>query len=81
MKGQKFATIEGSKTASLEELKTVPKVLQCIISEGNYFEGNNKDIKNCIARRVEDCTKSASRTGKRAGTSVLYLRENTLRGQ
>jgi hypothetical protein len=46
MKGRRFATIEEIKTASLEQLKTVPK--------------------------------SASRIGKSAGTSILYLRGITL---
>ena len=57
MKGQRFATIEEIKIASLEELKTIPKSAyqqcfenrkkhrhKCIISEEDYFEGDNIDI-------------------------------------
>ena len=57
MKGLRFDTIEEIKTASLEELKTIPKSAyqkffedwknhwyKCIISEGDYFEGDNIDI-------------------------------------
>ena len=58
MKGWKFAKIEEIKTASLEDLKTIPKSAyqKCfedwkkrwhkyIIFEGDYFEGNNRDVK------------------------------------
>ena len=56
MKGQRFATIEEIKAASLEALKTIPKsacqcfedrkdhLHRCIISEGDYFEGDSTDI-------------------------------------
>ena len=57
MKGLRFATTEEKKTASPEELKTIPKSTyqkcfeewkkhwhKCIISEGDYFEGENIDI-------------------------------------
>ena len=56
MKGRRFATIEKIKIASLEELKTIPKsdyqkcfedwkkrCHKCIMSEGDYFEGDNID--------------------------------------
>ncbi|KYN39393.1 hypothetical protein ALC56_06212 [Trachymyrmex septentrionalis] len=54
MKGRRFATIEQIKAASLEELKAIPKSAfqkcfddwkkrwhKCIVSEGDYFEGDN----------------------------------------
>ncbi|KYN30749.1 hypothetical protein ALC56_14951 [Trachymyrmex septentrionalis] len=54
MKGRRFATIEEIKAASLEELKAIPKSAfqkcfddwkkrwhKCIVSEGDYFEGDN----------------------------------------
>ena len=57
MKGRRFTTIEEIKTASLEELKSIPKSAyeqcfedwkkrwhQCIVSEGDYFEGDNINI-------------------------------------
>ena len=57
MKGRRFTTIEEIKTASLEELKTIPKSAyeKCfedwkkrwhkgIVSEGDYFEGGNINI-------------------------------------
>ena len=52
MKGRKFATIKEIKTASLEELKTTKKCFEDwkkrwhkgIISEGDYFDGDNMDI-------------------------------------
>lgn len=57
MKGRRFATIEEIKTASLEELKAIPKIAyqkcfedwkkrwhKCIVSEGDYFEGDKIDI-------------------------------------
>ena len=57
MKVWRFATIEEIKSASLEELKTIPKNAyqkcfkdwkkrwqKCIISEGDYFEEDNIDI-------------------------------------
>ena len=57
MKGRRFATIEEIKTASLEELKAIPKSAyqkcfedwkkrwhKCIISEGGYFQGDNINI-------------------------------------
>lgn len=57
MKGRRFATIEEIKTASLEELKAIPKSAyqkcfedwkkrwhKCIISEGDYFERDKIDI-------------------------------------
>ena len=57
MKGRRFATIEEIKTASLEELKAIPICAyqkcfenrkkhwhKCIISEGDYFEGENIEI-------------------------------------
>lgn len=57
MKGRRFATIEEIKTASLEELKAIPKSAyekcfddwknrwhKCIVSEGDYFEGDNINI-------------------------------------
>jgi len=57
MKGQRFTTIEEIKTASLRELKAIPKSAyqkcfedwkerwhECIISEGDYFEGEKIDI-------------------------------------
>ena len=56
MKAQRFATIEEINTALLEDLKTIPKSAyekwfedwkkrwhKCIISEGDYFEGNHVD--------------------------------------
>ena len=57
MKGRRFATIEEIKTESLRELKVIPKSAyqkcfedwknswhKCIISEGDYFEGDNIEI-------------------------------------
>ena len=57
MKGRRFATIEEIKTESLRELKDIPKSAyqkcfkdwkkrwhKCIISEGDYFEGDNIEI-------------------------------------
>ena len=57
MKGRRFATIEEIKTESLRELgytkKCISKVLRglekkrwhkCIISKGDYFEGDNIEI-------------------------------------
>jgi len=57
MKGQRFATIEEIKTASLEELKTVPKSAyqkciedwkkrwqNCIVSVEDYLEGDTINI-------------------------------------
>lgn len=57
MKGRRFATIEEIKTASLEELKAISKSdyekcfedwkkrrHKCIVSEGDYFEGDNINI-------------------------------------
>jgi histone-lysine N-methyltransferase SETMAR len=54
MKGRRFATIEEIKAASLEELRAIPKSAfqkcfddwkkrwhKCIVSEGDYFEGDN----------------------------------------
>ena len=54
MKGHRFAMIEEIKTALMEELSTIPKSAyqkcsenwkkhwyKCIISEGDYFEGDN----------------------------------------
>ncbi|KYN14915.1 hypothetical protein ALC57_12869, partial [Trachymyrmex cornetzi] len=54
MKGRRFATIEEIKAASLEELKAIPKSAfqkcfddwkkrwhKCIVSQGDYFEGDN----------------------------------------
>ncbi|KYN22666.1 hypothetical protein ALC57_04927 [Trachymyrmex cornetzi] len=54
MKGRRFATIEEIKATSLEELKAIPKSAfqkcfddwkkrwhKCIVSEGDYFEGDN----------------------------------------
>jgi len=54
---RRFATIEKIKTASLEELKAISKSAyqkcfedwkkrwhKCIISEGDYFEGDKIDI-------------------------------------
>ena len=59
MKGRRFTTIEEIKTASLEELKAIPKSAyekrfeywtkrrhKCIVSEGDYFEGDNINIDN-----------------------------------
>ena len=59
MKGRRFATIEEIKTAQLEELKTItksayPKCFEdwkkrshkCIISEGDYFQGDIIDIED-----------------------------------
>ncbi|XP_018050140.1 PREDICTED: uncharacterized protein LOC108688408 [Atta colombica] len=56
MKGRRFATIEEIKTTSLEELKAISKSAyqkcfeewkkrwhKCIISEGDYFEGDKID--------------------------------------
>ena len=58
MKGRRFATIEEIKTESLSELKEIPKSAyqkcfedwkkpwnKCIISEGDYFEGVNIEIR------------------------------------
>ena len=58
MKGRRFATIEEIKTESLRELKDIPKNVyqkcfedwkkrwyKCIISEGDYFEGDNIEIR------------------------------------
>ena len=50
MKGRRLATIEEIRTASLEELKTIPKSAsrigkhKCIISEGDFFEADSVDI-------------------------------------
>ena len=57
LKGRRFAMIDEIKTASLEELKTIPKSAyqecfkdwkkhwhKCIISEGVYFKGVNINI-------------------------------------
>ena len=57
MKGRRFATIEEMNTELLRELKDIPKSAyqkcfknwkkrwhKCIISEGYYFEGENKEI-------------------------------------
>ena len=57
MKGRRFATIEEIKTESLRQLKVIPKSAyqkcfedwkkrwhKCIISEGDYFEGDNIEI-------------------------------------
>ena len=57
MKGRRFATIEEIKTESLRELKDIPKSAyqkcfedgkkcwhKCIISKGDYFEGDNIEI-------------------------------------
>ncbi|XP_029174521.1 uncharacterized protein LOC114943111 [Nylanderia fulva] len=54
VEGRRFATIEEIKAASLEELKAIPKSAfqkcfddwkkrwhKCIVSEGDYFEGDN----------------------------------------
>ena len=54
MKGRRFDTIEEIKTRLLRELKDIPKSVyqkcfedwkkrwhKCIISEGDYFEGDN----------------------------------------
>ena len=56
MKEWRFTTIEEIKTASLDEVKTIPKSVfqksfkdwkkhwhKCIISEGDYFEGDNME--------------------------------------
>ena len=57
MKRRRFATIEEIQTESLRELKDIPKsayqkcfedwkkrCYKCIISEGDYFEGDNIEI-------------------------------------
>ena len=57
MKGRRFATIDEIKTKSLREIKNIPKSAcqkcfedwkkrwhKCIISEGDYFEGDNIEI-------------------------------------
>ena len=57
MKGHRFSTIEDIKTASLKELKAIPQNYyqkcfndwkkrwhKCIISNGDYFEGDNINI-------------------------------------
>ena len=57
MKGHLFSTIEEIKTASLKELKAIPqndyqkcfddwkkRWHKCIISNGEYFEGDNINI-------------------------------------
>ena len=57
MKERRFVTIEEIKTESLRELKDIPKSAyqkcfedwekrcdKCIISEGDYFEGDNIEI-------------------------------------
>ena len=57
MKGHRFLTIEEIKTASLKELKAIPqndyqecfddskkRWDKCIISNGDYFEGDNINI-------------------------------------
>ena len=57
MKERRFATIEERKTESLRELKDIPKSAyqkyfedwkkrwhKCIISEGDYFKGENIEI-------------------------------------
>ena len=57
MKGHRFSTIEEIKTASLKELKAIPqndyqkcfddwkkRWHKCIISNGDYFEGDNINI-------------------------------------
>lgn len=58
MKGKRYANIEDIKTASLKELKAIPQNAfencfqdwkkrwhKCIISDGDYFEGDNINIK------------------------------------
>ena len=58
MKGRRSVTIEEIKTEWLRELKDIPKSAyqkcfedwekrwhKCIISEGNYFEGDNIEIR------------------------------------
>ena len=57
MKRHRFSTIEEIKTASLKELKAIPqndhqkyfndwkkRWHKCIISNGDYFEGDNINI-------------------------------------
>jgi len=53
MKGRRYATIEEIKTASKEELNKITKNdflncfedwKKCIISNGDYFEGDKIDI-------------------------------------
>ena len=57
MKGRRFATIEEIKSESLRDLRDIPKSAyqkcfedwkkrwhKCIISEGDYFEGDNIEI-------------------------------------
>ena len=61
MKGRRFATIDEMKTESLRELKDIPKNAyqkcfedwkkhwhKCIITEGDYFEGDNIEIREKI---------------------------------
>ena len=57
MKGRRFGNIEEIKTESLKELNAIPKIAfqkcfedckkrwhKCIISKGEYFDGDNIDI-------------------------------------
>ena len=56
LKGRRFTAIDDIKSASLKELKAIPKIefekcfedcekrwQKCIISNGDYFEGDNID--------------------------------------
>ena len=57
LKGRRFAAIDDIKSASLKELKAIPKIEfekcfedwkkpwhKCIISNGDYFEGDNINV-------------------------------------
>ena len=57
LKGRRFIAIDDIKSASLKELKAIPKIefekcfedwkkrwQKCIISNGDYFEGNNINV-------------------------------------
>ena len=57
LKGRRFTAIDGIKSASLKELQAIPKIEfekcfkdckkrwhKCIISNGDYFEGDNIDV-------------------------------------
>jgi len=57
LKGRRFTSIDDIKSASLKDLQAIPKIEfqkcfedwkkrwhKCIISSGDYFEGNNIDV-------------------------------------
>jgi hypothetical protein len=53
LKGRRFTSIDGIKSASLNELRAIPKIEfercfkgwhKCIVSNGDYFEGDNINV-------------------------------------